>query len=116
MADSFPCPACGFLTFSEPPGSYALCDVCGWEDDHVQLTHPRMQGGANSESLVEAQREALKTFPPDQQVHDGYRRDPDWRPLTDDETGIRPDAPRWATDYFSAAIGDAPPYYWRKRP
>jgi Cysteine-rich CPCC len=30
-------------------GSYVICDVCGWEDDQVQLANPACGGGANSE-------------------------------------------------------------------
>ena len=89
MADSFPCPACGFLTFSAPPGSYEICDVCGWEDDHVQLAHPRMRGGAK-------------------------QRDPGWRPVTDEEAAVREKAPRSGTEYFQAATEEEPAYYWRK--
>lgn len=48
----FPCPSCRFLVFGEPPGSYEICDLCGWEDDHVQLANPAMGGGANKEKLV----------------------------------------------------------------
>ena len=114
MADAFPCPACGFLTFSGPPGTYEICDVCGWEDDHVQLAHPRLQGGANGQSLIEAQRDAIERIPLDQQSIDDVRRHPDWRPLTDEEAAVREDAPNSGTDYFHAAVGEEPTYYWRK--
>ena len=51
----FPCPCCAFLTLSEePPGTHAICPVCGWEDDGVQFRDPDYEGGANSESLVRA--------------------------------------------------------------
>ncbi len=81
----YPCPACGFLTFPEPPGSYSLCDVCNWEDDAVQLRHPALRGGANHESLVEAQRQAVSRLPLGLHVTKGFRRDPAWRPLSDNE-------------------------------
>lgn len=48
-----PCPCCGSLTVGEP-GSYEVCDVCGWEDDPVQFADPGYVGGANSESLKAA--------------------------------------------------------------
>ena len=54
-----PCPACGFLTLGGTYGSYVICPVCGWEDDQLQLANPASGGGANSESLVEAQADAL---------------------------------------------------------
>lgn len=59
---SFPCPSCGFEVFSEPPGSYEICDLCGWEDDHVQLRFPAMAGGANKLSLAEYQLQAIAAY------------------------------------------------------
>jgi hypothetical protein len=38
----------------EPPGTYEICSVCGWEDDPVQANEPDYKGGANSVSLNEA--------------------------------------------------------------
>jgi hypothetical protein len=111
----FPCPACGFLTMSEPPGSYNICEVCGWEDDHVQLADPRYRGGANHESLVEAQQAALQRFPIDVQIAVGFRRDRTWRPLREDEAPVRDDAPKSGREYFEAAAADGvPSYYWKK--
>lgn len=55
----FACPCCGFLTLSEPPpGTYAICKVCFWEDDGVQFADPDYEGGANTVSL----NQARKTF------------------------------------------------------
>lgn len=51
------CPCCGKLTLSgKPPGTYEICDVCGWEDDEVQYKNPDLAGGANETSLNEARR------------------------------------------------------------
>lgn len=51
----FECPCCDEWTLSEaPPGTYAICPECGWEDDYVQFVDPESRGGANRESLVEA--------------------------------------------------------------
>ena len=59
---SFPCPCCGCLTLGEEPsGTFEICDVCGWEDDDVQLKDPSFEGGANAVSLNEA-RENFKRF------------------------------------------------------
>ena len=58
----FPCPACGDLVFDEPPGSYDICGVCGWEDDLVQLRHPCLRGGANQQILWEWQHTVLSTL------------------------------------------------------
>ena len=110
----YPCPACGFLEFSGPPGTYEICSLCGWEDDHVQLANPRLRGGANRESLAEAQLEALVRYPLPVAEAQGSRRDPEWRPLTNADSVIATDAPKSPTDYFFAACGDSPTYYWRR--
>jgi hypothetical protein len=51
MSDRYPCPCCGHVVFDEPPGSYAICPVCFWVDDPVQLRWPDWAGGANKPSL-----------------------------------------------------------------
>ena len=52
---SFACPCCGYLTLQEePPGTYAICPVCGWEDDDVQARNPEYDVGANAISVNEA--------------------------------------------------------------
>jgi hypothetical protein len=57
----FACPCCGFLTLGQkPPGTYAICEVCFWEDDGVQFRDPDYKGGANKVSLSEG-RENFKT-------------------------------------------------------
>jgi Cysteine-rich CPCC len=51
----YDCPCCDRPTLSEPPpGTYEICDVCGWEDDSVQFGDPDYEGGANRESLRQA--------------------------------------------------------------
>jgi len=53
----FACLCCGHLTLDEePPGTYAICPVCGWEDDYSQGIDVDMTGGANRPSLAEARR------------------------------------------------------------
>jgi hypothetical protein len=62
MSEQFACPCCGYFTLSEaPPGTYEICVVCSWEDDHVQFEDPSYEGGANSESLNTA-RANFKAF------------------------------------------------------
>ena len=101
---------------TEPPGSYHICDVCGWEDDHVQLAHPRLRGGANSESLAEAQVDALRRFPLHVQSIDRMQRDPEWRALREDESPCLAgaDSPRSGVEYFEAASTETVTYYWKK--
>jgi hypothetical protein len=54
----FHCPCCGYPTLSEqPPGTFDICTICGWEDDNVQFNDPSYRGGANEMSLDEARRQ-----------------------------------------------------------
>lgn len=58
----YACPCCGYLTLLEsPPGTYAICSVCFWEDDAIQFEDPSYSGGANQISLQEA-RENFRRF------------------------------------------------------
>jgi hypothetical protein len=104
----YPCPACGFLVFTEPPGSYDVCAVCGWEDDGIQLEAPGYTGGANGLSLEAYQREhALPQAPLGVDVQGGYRRESGWRPVTRAEA--RPDLPVQRLAYDDPHV-----YYWRR--
>ena len=111
--DVYPCPACGFLTFQGPPGSYEICPVCNWEDDAVQLRFPQLRVGANRSSLEEWQHEVLKSHPIEQQEQGEWHRAPGWRPWTlqDQVTVGRP--PGTGLDYFNtlAETGEVD-YYW----
>jgi hypothetical protein len=50
----FACPCCRFFTLDErPPGTFEICEICGWEDDPVQFKDPDYRGGANASSLNE---------------------------------------------------------------
>jgi hypothetical protein len=99
----YPCPCCGHIVFPEPPGSLALCPVCEWEDDALQLEFATTAGGANALTLFEAQRAGAPS-PPD------LARDPSWRPIDlaiDD-----------FDDFHEPGARRAPPdrtrlYYWR---
>jgi cysteine-rich CPCC protein len=108
-----PCPACGFLVFDQPAGSYDVCPVCDWEDDHVQLRYPGMRGGANRESLRQYQDRILKRFPSDVQEAGEWQRDRSWRPVRDDECATER-MPGSGTEYFEAVSEEAPPYYWQR--
>lgn len=98
---NIPCPACGFLTLEGAYGSYVICDLCGWEDDQVQLANPACGGGANSESLIEAQAVALTRYPLSVQLAQGATRDSRWRPLNETEKRI--------------AESEREQHYWRNR-
>ncbi|MET8796768.1 CPCC family cysteine-rich protein [Nocardia sp. NPDC004568] len=87
MSSDYPCPCCGHRVFDEAPGSYEICPICFWEDDLIQLRWPTFAGGANSVSLVDAQRnyedigaceERLRSFirlpATDEPLDDAWRR------------------------------------------
>jgi len=90
----YPCPTCGFFMFEAAAGSGKLCAICGWEDDHVQLANPRLQGGTNRKCLVEAQLDVLSKYPMEVKEVMGYRRDPKWRPITDEESEVKSNEPK----------------------
>ena len=117
---AYPCPCCGYLTASDP-GHDDICPICGWQDDVSQLRFAGMVGGANSPSLVDAQRNfetfgasdptglregRLRVRPPDA----ADRRDAGWRSINDDEVEVGEPGVDQGRNY--------PPsveqlYYWR---
>ena len=109
--DALPCPACGFLTVEGCYGSYGICAVCGWEDDGVQLANPACGGGANSESLIEAQVAAIGEHPVSVEVADGFRRDPRWRRLNESEQ-LRARREREEEYWRNKAIDALEECYW----
>ena len=111
----YPCPSCGFLVFDEPPGSYVICPVCGWEDDHVQLRYPSMRGGANKISLYESQRNFMKKVSAGEREYLGYMRCFAWRCLNESDLETDDDAPKSSLEYFDIAAEASAPYYWEKK-
>jgi hypothetical protein len=85
----YACPCCGYKTLNEkPPGTYAICEVCFWEDDQLQFEDPDMGGGANTPSLRQAQENFRRYGACDQRSVGSVRkptsdepRDPNWKPL-----------------------------------
>ncbi|MCL2388401.1 MAG: hypothetical protein FWC89_12780 [Defluviitaleaceae bacterium] len=47
------CPVCNRYEFEED-NDFDVCDICGWENDGVQLDDPNYRGGANKNSLNDA--------------------------------------------------------------
>ena len=105
MSARYPCSCCGCLVFDEPPGSFDICRVCGWEDDAVQLEFPTTHaGGANSLTLFEAQRSARATMTQEP-------RDPAWRPI---DMAVDEFEDFHDPDHRRAPADDATTlYYWR---
>jgi hypothetical protein len=106
-----PCPCCGFLTLEGEYGSYAICPVCGWEDDGVQLANPASAGGANTRSLADAQARALAKYPASIELADGRRRSPSWRPLSSAELEVA-NARRAAKNWYAKAVLFESEAYW----
>ena len=78
----YTCPCCGYKTLGEkPPGTYEICELCGWEDDAVQFDDPDYEGGANSESLREAQHVFL-TETKNKDYSEEYEKDKEWKILS----------------------------------
>ena len=106
MDDSYPCPSCGFRVFYGPPGSYEICPLCNWEDDHVQLRFPAMRDGANKGSLYEYQQNALRKYPVNVRMAGQFVRLPEWRPLSPSELVTPSNQPKSGMEYFDVAAGE----------
>jgi hypothetical protein len=115
-----PCPCCGYLVFSEPPGSDEICPICDWEDDESQLRFPSMGGGANKMSLIEAQRnfasvgaKSVSHTSHSRKPTADDQRDKDWRSIDDSRDRI--ETPEPGKEYGSTYPKDRTElYYWRK--
>lgn len=60
------CPACGKPSIYEP-GSFQVCQFCGWVDDPLQSREPEQAEGANGLALTEARWNVAhfgSAFPP----------------------------------------------------
>src|SRR5262249_20426211 len=116
----YPCPCCGYMMFEEPPGSYAICKICFWEDDFVQLLSPDLAGGANMVSLIEAQRNYAAIGAMEERFKQHVRaagpddvRDPLWRPLDPALDRLE----QIDRIHSNPKVRDVTSfYYWRNRP
>jgi hypothetical protein len=118
--ERFPCPCCGYQVYSQQPGSYQTCPICGWQDNLAQLRFPRMPNAANGVSLIEGQdnferigsaerRHTRETRAPEA----SDRREEGWRPV--DPTRDNIEEPQRGIDYAdSYPVYDTTVlYYWR---
>jgi hypothetical protein len=114
---TFPCPCCGCLVFTEAPGSYDICPVCGWEDDVSQLRFPTAGGGANAVSLMEAQQlhrrgKQAKSSGALSQEQSPFGREAAWRPVDPELDAF--ETPVAGLEYGASYPDDATLlYYWR---
>ncbi len=118
--EKFPCPCCGYLMFSEQPGSYQTCPICLWQDNLAQLRFPLMPNVANPVSLQQAQKNYVACGTAErrnagtgrQPLGDDVRED-SWRVL--DVTHDNVEEPQRGIDYAdSYPIQDTTVlYYWR---
>jgi len=122
MRVKYPCPCCGYLVFDESPGSYEICPICFWEDDLSQLRFPRMFGGANRVSLIEAQENYFRDGVSELRFRSNVRaaevsdvREPQWRRI--DFRVDRIEELIHGKDYGCSYPEDATEfYYWRRSP
>lgn len=83
------CPCCGFQSLDDvSPGSHFICEICFWEDDPVQFEDPDFEGGANTVSLRQAQRNFAVFGWTERRFREHVRppterdrMDPDWHPF-----------------------------------
>ena len=107
------------MVFAGAPGSYAVCPICYWEDDHVQLRFPTLEGGANRPSLLQAQKNFLVHDACEQEFKKYVRKpasadikDPEWRMI--DEAVDNFEEPIDDVEQFTPYPNDLTTlYYWR---
>lgn len=117
----YTCPCCGYMVFSEPPGSYEICPICFWEDDNIQLSDFNMAGGANKVSLLEGQKNYEKFGAVEERLIRYVRKptnmdikDKTWRKINEKKDII--DTLEPSGDYKLTQPEDfIKPYYWKKR-
>ena len=123
MGAPYPCPCCGHLVFEEPPGSYATCPVCFFEDDGLRLEFATsFDGGPGRVSLLQAQqnyaRFGMSNVNEVRNPHEAHRvrlpgaevlRDPGWRPIC-----AKDRFEDWNLPAPRSAPAEADLYYWRE--
>lgn len=119
LPDKYPCPVCGYLVNTHPPGYHEVCPICGWEDDLSQLRFVEMPGATNHVSLIRAQ-ENFADFGAAERRYVTDARDPfpeelreeAWRPVNPATDNI--EEPQRGIDYATSYPQDTTVlYYWR---
>ena len=99
------------MTLQGEYGSYAICELCDWEDDGVQLANPTSEGGANERSLAQAQEMSVVKYPVHVQLAAGNRRGSGWRPLSRheiDAANVKREVKHW----YAKAVRTEAEAYW----
>ena len=105
--EKYTCPCCGYVVFTEKPGSHQVCPVCKWEDDVSQLKFVTALG-ANFKSLLQAQNDCVV----DESNNDLYKKDESWRKI--DKSIDHIIEPIDGHDYGSEYSNDLTElYYWK---
>lgn len=101
IKEKYTCIGCGYKTLEFDTG-YAICVLCGWEDDDSNWEEPRFKGGANgSENLYKHQKRIIrqgfpyywKKFRNEEGYADEYEIDKHWEPFQEDYLDIRTHQP-----------------------
>lgn len=116
----YPCPCCGYLVFTQQPGSYQTCPICLWQDNLAQLRFPLMPNVANNVSLQRAQSNFARygaaekrNAPLGRAAFEDEQREASWRALDAARDNI--EEPQRGIDYADTyPIKDTTVlYYWR---
>ena len=85
--EKYTCPCCGFKTLDNEH-DYDICEICFWEDDLVQFEDVDYEGGANDNSLRQAQYNYIEVGACQRDMLQHIRkpnvhdvRDENWKPL-----------------------------------
>lgn len=83
----YTCPVCGYKVFEQSPGSDAICPICFWQDDLIDLEKMYEPVGPNKVSLEQAQKNykefgaSEKRFLQQVRPVKDEEKDPHWRML-----------------------------------
>jgi len=85
----YTCPCCGYKTLRER-NNWESCQVCKWNDDDIQSIRPDLDGGANKESLREAQKNFKEIGRASKHLYKShkapisdYEKDENWMPFAE---------------------------------
>lgn len=90
MVEKFTCPCCGYKALDEQFG-WDICPICYWEDDPLQFDEVDLEGGANTVSLRQAQKNFVEFGSCEKNMLGCVRKpdiydvkDENWKPLCEE--------------------------------